>query len=91
MIDIESKIVSSITSALETLFPGITVVSDYAPDPAKFPHVSVEEIDNYIYLGGEDSSGIEKYANIVYEVNVHTDDRRGKKSKAKKILTAIDD
>lgn len=91
MIDVETVIISGIIAALETKDPSIECATEYVPDPTKFPHVSIEEADNYGYVRGEDSSGIEKYANVMYEVNVHTKGVSDKKLKAKEILGIIDD
>lgn len=86
MIDIERDVVAEIVAAL----PDVLVVNNFVGNPAKFPHVSVVEADNYTYLRGEDSSNEEKYASVMYEVNIHTNDNRGKKSSAKNIFNTID-
>jgi hypothetical protein len=91
MIDIESSIVYDISQALTPVFDNVIISTEYVPDPPTFPHVSIEEADNYTNTDAIDSSGIEKFVNVMYEINIHTNDRVAKKSHAKTILNIIDD
>jgi hypothetical protein len=43
-----------------------------------------------VYLPGRDSSGIENFANVMYQVDVYSNLNRGKKAQAREILAMID-
>lgn len=90
MIDVENQIFTPIAANLREDFNGISVTGEYIRQPATFPHVSIVEQDNYITLMHLDSSEIETYATVMYEVNVYSNKTKGKKSEAKDILSKID-
>ena len=90
MIDIESQVFTAVKTALVSAVSGITVeaVPNYAP--SKFPFVSLEEADNYVYLPSRDTSNSDNHANVMYEVNIFTNKQNGKKAQAKAILAIVD-
>ena len=90
MIDIEAKVYTPIAAALRTAFPGITVQGNYTKSPSGFPFVSIVEEDNYTTLTHLDSGDTEKYATLLYEVNVYSNKTQGRKSECKAILSLID-
>ena len=90
MIDIESKVIAAVKSALLTDYPDILVYSMMIPSPENFPCVCVEEIDNYIHENAMTTSNIENVAEVTYEVNVYSNSKTGKKSEAKAIFQIID-
>lgn len=71
-------------------FPGIAVAGEYTNSPTKFPYASIVETDNYIDSRYIDSSGEEKIARLMYEVNVYSNKEGVKKSECRKILNSID-
>ena len=81
---------TALATAIRAEQPNCFITGEYIPAPAKFPHVSIVESDNYMSVGRLDSSPEEKYATVMYEVNVYTNDTTGKKAKAKAILDIID-
>lgn len=91
MIDIENIIFTQLATALRTSFSGISVYGEYVETPASFPCVTIVEADNSVLQMARDLSGVEHYAQIMYEINVYTDDGNGKKAKAKSIAKVIDD
>ena len=91
MIDIENQIITDITTALTAVFPGIEVLSDTSQTPSKFPCVYVTESDNYVYTRSIDSGSNENHAEVMYEINVYTNDAQGKKTKCKKIFNKVDE
>ena len=90
MIDIENIVFTRLATALRTAYSGITVYSEYVEVPAAFPCVSIVEADNSVLERTRDLSGVEHHANVMYEINVYTNDANGKKSKAKAIADVID-
>ena len=91
MIDIERKIYTPIAEALRKRFPGIAISGEYVNAPAKFPYVSIVEQDNYTTSSHLDSSGAERYATVMYEVNVYSDKSGKKKTVCREIMGVIDE
>lgn len=90
MIDIENAIYTSVATALRNEFSGISVSGEYVPAPSKFPYVSIIEQDNYSVQSHIDSSDAERFASIMYEVNVYSNKNPGKKAICRKIMKFID-
>lgn len=83
MIDIESKVVNRVIDAIGNR---AEVSSIYVNSPSSFPYISIIESDNYMsYL----DNGDEKYATLMYEVNVYANDDL-KKSTARNLLKILD-
>lgn len=91
MIDIENIVFDRIATALRTAYSGISVYGEYVEVPASFPCVTIVEADNKVYKRTRDLSGVEHHAQVMYEVNVYTNDANGKKTAAKDIANAIDE
>lgn len=90
MIDIENDIYTPIAAALRSKFPAINVSGEYVREPSQFPHVTIIEQDNYVTPAHLDSSDTEKFATIMFEVNVYSNKTVGKKTECKSILSVID-
>ena len=90
MIDVENIIFTKIAGNLRMIFKGITVSGDETNAPSKFPYVSVVEQDNYSSADKLDSSIREKFATVMYEVNVYSNKSGFKKSEAREIMGEID-
>lgn len=91
MIDVEREIYTPIAQALRVAFSGINVSGEYVKAPSSFPHVSIVEQDNYTTAERMDTSDMEKFATLMYEVNVYSDKGTGKKSECRNIMKVIDD
>lgn len=91
MIDIEKEIYTPIATALRASFPGINVSGDYVKAPSEFPHVSIVESDNYTTLTNRYNSDAEKFATLMYEVNVYSNKGVKRKSECKEIMAVIDE
>lgn len=91
MIDIEKLVYTPIAEALRAKFEGISVSGEYVNEPAKFPYVSIVEQDNYMSAKRLDSSESEKFATLMYEVNVYSDKAGSKKSTCREIMNMVDD
>lgn len=91
MIDIENEVFTQIAAKLREEFNGISVYGEYTKAPAKFPAVSIEEKANTVYQRTQDSGNVENHASLMYEVNVYSNKKTGKKSECKDIFSVIDD
>lgn len=91
MIDRENEIFSGIASTLRDNYSGITVVGEYIAEPAKFPHASIVEMDNYTPMQYVSTAEDETHAVVTYEINVYSNKANGKKAQAKAITKDIDD
>ena len=89
MIDVENQVFTRCYTALQNAgvdnVVGVTVLS-----PSEFPCVCIEQTDSYVYEQGIDSSSNENNAVIVYEVNVFSNKKSGKKAEAKSIFAIVD-
>lgn len=90
MIDIESKVFSSIATALRAQFSGIYVYGEYVKSPSSFPCVSFVEMDNYPVVQTQDSTNLENHANVLYEVNIYSNKKSGKKTECRTIAAFVD-
>ena len=90
MIDIERQVYTPIAAALREQFSGITVSGEYVNAPSKFPYASIIEQDNYTTSGHMDSGDEERFATVMYEVNVYSDKAGSKKSVCREIMCFID-
>lgn len=89
MIDCENEVYTRIAEALRSDFPEINVSGEYANIPSAFPHVSFVQSDNKTVKG---STGIDKeMAEVMFEVNVYSNKKTGRKTECKQIIKKIDD
>ena len=90
MIDIEAKIYSPIRTALVNAYDGIFVTSEPTATTAKFPAVSIVQQDNYMSINKLDNSGMERFATVMFQVDVYSNKASGRKSQCKEIMGVID-
>jgi hypothetical protein len=90
MINVENEIFNIIAKAVRNAYPGVYVVGEYVKSPAKFPHVSIVEIDNTAYEKTQTSGSLENHADMTYEVNIYSNKTSGKKSECKAVASLID-
>lgn len=89
MIDLEGYVFNAVATATRTQFPGIEVKAEYDPSAAKMPCVTIEQKDNYVAKGAI-GGAIENQVNVMFEVNVYTNDGATRKKSAKSIMTYVD-
>lgn len=89
MISPESFVFSKIAGVLRAEYPGVFVSGEFVDMPAKFPAVTIIEIDNSVYQKMR-TTDIENAAAISYEINIYTNKVGYKKSEAKDIMDTID-
>ena len=90
MLDIEGYVFTPIAEAVRSEFSGAYVTGEYINEPAQFPHVSIVEADNYISTRHLDNSDTEKFATVMFQIDVYSNKASGKKKECKDILNFID-
>ena len=90
MINVETEIINSISKAVRNVYPNALVVGEYVKTPARFPCISIVEMDNTVYDRTQTSGCLENHADISYEVNIYSNKTSGKKSECREIASLID-
>ena len=90
MINVENEIFARVAGALRTAYPSAFVSGEYVRTPSKFPFVSIMEMSNTAYDRTQSSGGVENHASLMYEVNIYSNKKSGKKSECREIATLID-
>ena len=90
MVNVENEIFDIVAKAVRAVYPGIYINGEYVKSPPKFPAVSIIEMDNSAYIKTQTSDSVENHAELMYEVNVYSNKKSGKKSECKSISTLID-
>ena len=88
MIDVENEVYTRVAQILRTAHPGINVTGDYANVPSSFPHVSIIQSDSKTVKEFTDE---EEMIQVVFDVDVYSNAKTGKKTEAKKISKTISD
>ena len=89
MVDYSNEIFNAVAKHLRSLYKGIQVIGEYVKTPTKFPTVTIDEISNVpIHL---DSAKMNKYADVVYRVQVFSNAEKGKRAEARKIYKTVDE
>ena len=91
MIDIENEVFSSVATEVRAKYPGIYMTGEYVKIPPNFPCVSLVEMDNQSYQRTEDSGNSENHVSVMYEVNIYSNKKVGKKTECKAIASLIDE
>lgn len=90
MINVENEIFNKVAEAVRAVYPSAFMSGEYVRTPSKFPFVSLIEMSNTAYDRTQSSGGLENHASLMYEVNVYSNKKSGKKSECKAIATLID-
>ena len=91
MINVENKVFSPIYTALTMQFSGIYVTSEPASVPSKNLAACIMQTDNYSSVGKQDNTLKEKFATVVFQVDVYSNQQTGKKSKCYEVMNVIDE
>lgn len=87
MIDYSNEVFSVVAKDLRSLYSGIQVIGEYVEAPAKFPTVTLDEINNVpVHL---DSGATNKFARVSYRCQVFCNGE-GKRQKARSIYNTVD-
>jgi hypothetical protein len=91
MIDIENDVFNTVATELRNKYSTIYVTGEYVKTPSTFPHVALVEMDNQSYQRTEDSGSSENHVSVMYEVDIYSNKKVGKKAECKEIASLIDD
>ena len=91
MIDVENKVFSPIFIALKEQYDGIYVTSEPAPIQSKPLAVSIVQMDSYSSPRKQDNTLVEKFATVMFQVDVYSNKATGKKSQCKEVMALIDE
>ena len=88
MITYCNEICDTVAKNLRSLYPGVNVVGEYVNTPAVFPTVTIDEISNVpAHL---DSAVRNKYARVIYRVQVFCNTESSKRQQARRIYDTVD-
>ena len=90
MINIETEIFNDVSTKVRTSVPDIYMSGEYVKSPPSFPAVFLIEKDNAPVIETQTSTELENHANLMYEVDVYSNKKSGKKTECKKIIALID-
>lgn len=90
MIDVETEIFDTVSTSVREKYPKVYMTGEYVKSPPSFPCVSFIEVDNQIYRNTRTTECIENHAQVLYEVNVYSNKKSGKKAECKAIAALID-
>lgn len=91
MIDISNQIFTVMANRFDERCPNGSRFSEPVDIPAKFPCMTVVEVNNSTYERSMDGSHKENHAVVVYQVDVYSNLTAGAKSECRDILAMIDD
>lgn len=91
MIDVESTIFDRVADAYSAEYPEGSRYSEANDAPAKFPCLTLVEIDNYTYERSLTAELKEHNAWLVYEVNAYSNKISGAKQECKAIMDLVDE
>lgn len=89
MIDIENQVIDAAIKALRAEYGQIYVYGEAVDIPAGYPCVTIIEQNNSVAQRYIDSGGIENAVDLMYEVNVYSNLKNGKRQQAKEIRNYI--
>lgn len=90
MIDVESEIFTMVSKEVRKNFPSIYMTGEYVPAPPSFPCASVVEADNTPLRRTQTTDSAENHATLLYEVNIYSNKKTGKKKECRAIAEVID-
>lgn len=95
MNDIEVPVFNMVYTAVYNAFhddyPKLTILNDRPESLVKFPAVICVEDDNITYSRDRDLTSQEAYSEVMYTIEIYTDNMSGKKTLAKQIAAVIDE
>ena len=86
----EDELFTKLATSIRAQFTGAYVVGEYINAPSKFPAVYIVEMDNTVNRAGRDTSTIENFSDVMYQVDIFSNKNKGKKSECKAIAAFVD-
>ena len=91
IIDCESTIFSRVAAAFTAAYPSGSRYGEAVDTPAKFPCLTLVEIDNATYEKSLDAELSEHHAIVTYEANAYSNKTSGAKQECKAIMALVDE
>ena len=91
MINIENEIFNDVSTKVRTSVEDVYMSGEYVKSPPNFPAVFLIEMDNTPVVATQTSTEMENHSSLMYEVNVYSNKKIGKKTECKKIIALIDE
>ena len=91
MIDIEPEIFDEVSERLMEQYPEVTLAGEYVKSPSDFPFASLVEVDNATFRNSQTTEGQENHVAVMYELNVYSNRKNGKKTECREIAGFIDE
>lgn len=90
MIDISNQIFTVMANRFDKVSPEGSRYSEPVDAPARFPCMTVVEVNNSTYERSLDASHKENHAVVVYQVDIYSNLTAGAKSECRNIMAMID-
>lgn len=90
MLDFSAEVYTTVAQVTRENHPGVTVIGEYTRKPSKFPTVTLDETSNVTVDRLEDSSNEERFAGVVYRLQVFSNKQSGKRAEAREIFATAD-
>lgn len=90
MINAESEIFTEVAAEVRRTYPNLYIVGEYVHSPSEFPCASLVEMDNAPLIKTQTSDSVENHAALIYEINVYSNKKVGKKTECRTIANAFD-
>ena len=90
MIDFSNTIFTTVATAVRNSHVGTKVIGEYIRDPSEFPCVTLDETQNVMVDRLEDSSNEERFAGVMYRLQVFSNKQSGKRAEARAIFSTAD-
>ena len=91
MIDAESLIFDELFGKVEERYPNVFMTGEYVRSPSSFPCVSLIEVDNATFRNSQTTQGNENHVAVMYELNVYSNKKTGKKAECREITSFVDE
>ena len=91
MIDVENYVIDRVNRRFKDESVKLRIHSSHVRSPSEFPCLMLYESSSSTYDATRFGDGIERHANIRFTAEICTNDKQGKKEKAKRILGVLDD
>lgn len=91
MVDIHAELIHRLNDGVKAKHPNCFVSGEYLRSVAKLPAVTVQEESNTVPKAAIDSGTMERFADVMYQVDVYASDVSAKKTEARKIMATVDE
>lgn len=91
MIDIENEVYTIVANEIRSVYEDVFISGDDSKIPSSFPCVYIVQRDNPIAIEHSDSGYLERITSPMFEINVYSNLKTGRKQQAKEIMAKVCD